>query len=132
VAAPAARLRGIGLDAEGADPLEADLVPLVCGPEDLAGFAGLPSLAAVDWPKLAFSAKEAWFKCQWPVRGHDCELRDVQVAFAPEPSGRQGRFRILADWAGDAARRCEGAWMVAAGRVHCGAAWPAGDAVRSC
>jgi 4'-phosphopantetheinyl transferase EntD len=71
--------RALGLDAEIDTPLEPDLWPLVltgeerqilrAGPEALRGFRG----------KLAFSAKEAVYKCQYPLTREFLEFPDLEI-----------------------------------------------------
>jgi hypothetical protein len=79
-----------------------ELVPMVCTPAELARLAALPAL---DWPKLTFSAKEAWYKCQWPLPRRFCAFSALELHFYAG-SGDRGRFRVAVGWAGDAAEAC--------------------------
>lgn len=81
--APADRLRALGLDAEQGGPLRPRLAPRVCTAAERARFERLPRLAAADWPKLAFSAKEAFYKAYFPLTRSRIGFRDVEVEFAP-------------------------------------------------
>lgn len=80
VAASSATVRGIGIDLEPDVPLDADLLPRICRPEELAR---LP--ASADRPrraKLVFSAKESVYKCIAPRSGVFLEFEDVEILFA--------------------------------------------------
>ena len=57
------------IHAEEASPLNAEIVKLVCGVDELAHHSLLPDVGAPDWPKLAFSAKEAFYKLDNPITG---------------------------------------------------------------
>jgi len=87
VAAPATALQAIGIDLEPAVPLDAELVPRVCRPEELGQLATSP--APLKLAKLIFSAKESVYKCIAPLTGIFLEFEDVEIVFEPgEP-----RFR---------------------------------------
>lgn len=86
---------GVGLDAELAVPLATDLYHLVCRPAEFMHFAALPSIDDVDWPKLAFSAKESFYKCYYPAMQAFLTFRDVSVAFSVDAAlPSQGTFSI--------------------------------------
>ena len=75
-------LRSLGIDLESADPLEPDLLELVCREEELAALTscGLdPQLGA----KLIFSAKESVYKCLWPVTGTFLEFHAIGIRIDP-------------------------------------------------
>ena len=75
-------LRSLGIDLESADPLEPDLLELVCREEERAALTscGLdPQLAA----KLIFSAKESVYKCLWPVTGRFLEFHAIGIRIDP-------------------------------------------------
>ncbi len=102
---------GLGLDVEGDAPLEPRLAPRICSPLELERFGRLPPPPAADWPKLAFSLKEAAYKAYFPLARtflgfHDLELEvDAETgafaaqlvrADAPAAAGRRrfcGRYR---------------------------------------
>jgi len=88
VAAQSRALRAIGVDLEPAVPLDADLLPRVCRPEELARLA--TSAAPSRRAKLIFSAKESAYKCIAPLTGAFLEFEEVEILFeAGEP-----RFRV--------------------------------------
>jgi 4'-phosphopantetheinyl transferase EntD len=87
---------GLGFDAELARPLGTDLHHLVCRPSDFAHFAVLPRIDGVDWPKLAFSAKESFYKCYYPTTQVFLGFRDVSVVFSADAGApARGTFSIV-------------------------------------
>ncbi len=76
------RYLGVGLDVEGADALKPDLRRMICTPDELARIASLPAL--VDWAKVTFSAKEAFYKCYYPRVGVFLGFHDVELEIDPE------------------------------------------------
>ena len=72
-------IAGIGIDAEAFRTISDRLGrSILTGPEcDRRGCLS-PRLASV-WPLLAFSAKEAFFKCYYPLSGARLELEDIAV-----------------------------------------------------
>ena len=123
VAAGSDTVRSLGLDAEAAAPLDSELVAMVCAPAERSAFAHLPPPAASDWPKLAFCAKEAFYKCVDPVWRNFLDFLDVRVAFRIDPSRDQGTFSMTGP--GPAAPVI-GRWAVDGERAYAGATWPLG------
>lgn len=124
VAASDTTVLSLGLDAEANTPLDRELLPLICSPAEMASFADLPPPSAGDWPKLAFSAKEAFYKCVDPILREFLDFRDVEVEFRVGPSRDHGRFAV-------ASRRpveppVLGSWVVDHERAYAGACWPRG------
>lgn len=75
-------LRSLGIDMESADPLEPDLLELVCREDERAALASCgmdPQLGA----KLVFSAKESVYKCLWPVTGSFLEFHAIGIRIDP-------------------------------------------------
>ena len=75
-------LRSLGIDMESADPLEPDLLELVCREDERAALASCgmdPQLGA----KLVFSAKESVYKCLWPVTGTFLEFHAIGIRIDP-------------------------------------------------
>lgn len=71
-------LGALGIDVENGDPLEAELLTLVCREDELAELSVnnlQPGLGA----KLIFSAKESVYKCLWPLTGVFLEFRDIGI-----------------------------------------------------
>ena len=84
----------VGFDAEEASPLNAEIIKLVCGADELSYHALLPDVGALDWPKLAFSAKEAFYKLDNPLTGEEFDFLDVSVRFSANHGYRGGAFEI--------------------------------------
>jgi 4'-phosphopantetheinyl transferase EntD len=70
--------RGLGIDAEPAEPLEPDVAERVCRGDD-PGAWGVSSLDRSVVPRLVFSVKEAVYKCQFPATGAFLGFEEVTV-----------------------------------------------------
>lgn len=95
VAARREDMAAIGIDVEVAGNLPPGVEQLVCRPEDIDHFALLPRTPGVDWPKLAFSAKEAFYKAYYPVRQRQIDYQDVAIRFLSD-ADTYGRFQVVA------------------------------------
>jgi 4'-phosphopantetheinyl transferase EntD len=72
-------LQGVGLDVELAEPLEQELVPVICTESEAVRLGSSPAETRGVLAKLLFSVKESVFKCVYPQTGvfldfHDCEV----------------------------------------------------------
>jgi len=67
-------LLAIGVDIESADPLEADILKMVCRP-------GESSINDRDRGKLLFSIKESIYKCIFPQVNFFVDFQEMQVVF---------------------------------------------------
>ncbi len=76
-------IAGLGLDVEGAEPLEARLVEMICSAEELARAAASPPPGPAGWAKIIFSAKESFYKCWYPLARRFLGFHDVVVDFDP-------------------------------------------------
>jgi 4'-phosphopantetheinyl transferase EntD len=114
-AAPAALFLGLGIDAEEARPLASEIAAMVCGradavpPDDPLG------------PTVVFAAKEAFFKCVFPVSRMMLDFSDVACVLGPE----RGVFttRLLVSSPPPALQPLQGRWCVARGLVLAAVAW---------
>lgn len=105
------RCAGIGIDVEPDAPLPADLLAAVCTETERAHLARLPAAEAGRAARLAFSAKESLYKCQYPLTGRVLEFDEVEI-FCEGPAGAaRGRF---------AARLCRAAGPFPAGARFAG------------
>ncbi|HLY80557.1 MAG TPA: 4'-phosphopantetheinyl transferase superfamily protein [Caulobacteraceae bacterium] len=124
VATRSGDVSGVGVDAEAAEALTPRLRDFVCGPAEIAAFASLPDGPALDWGKLAFSAKEAFYKAYHPKLGAFLAFHDVQVAFVLEAPDR-GAFSMTILHPGKPrlphGESCVGRWRVDGARVYTGA-----------
>jgi 4'-phosphopantetheinyl transferase EntD len=88
------RLRGIGLDGERImDAERAEILPRIASAEEWAAVAA----PASDQERrligtLLFCAKEAVFKCQFPLTGHFLEFDDVAIELAGGRELEAGTF----------------------------------------
>ena len=80
---------GLGLDAERFAAVGEELWPLICTPAELARLQRLPAERRRAQAGLIFAAKEAFFKCQFPLAREWIEFEEVEVEVA-EP----GEFGI--------------------------------------
>jgi 4'-phosphopantetheinyl transferase EntD len=84
----------LGLDVERAGPLPPDVLARICTPAERASFARLVSRAGDPCPgKLAFSAKESFYKCYFPLTGAFLGFHDVEVELDPERRRFHARLR---------------------------------------
>ena len=60
-------LRSLGLDTEVVEKVSADLWPRICTARELCHIGALPAATALRAAALVFAAKEAWYKCQYPL-----------------------------------------------------------------
>jgi 4'-phosphopantetheinyl transferase EntD len=79
VVAHARQVRGIGIDAEVASRVPEQFRDRICTREELTWIDALPRERRADGLALAFAAKEAAYKCQFPITGNWLDFRDVAV-----------------------------------------------------
>jgi 4'-phosphopantetheinyl transferase EntD len=107
------RIQGLGLDAESLRDLEPAIVERIASPEERAHLARLPARRhAGGWPLLVFSAKEAFYKCYYPLARTFLAFGDAEVEFDAE--GACFTARLLRDDAPSAAgtRSFQGRFVV--------------------
>ncbi len=85
-------LGSLGIDVESADPLDPDLIGLVCSKEELAALAD-EGLQPEPGAKLIFSAKESVYKCLWPLTGMFLEFHAIRICI----DSARLRFRVHSD-----------------------------------
>ena len=76
------QFRAIGLDMEITGQVTPEIWPTICTPEELAWLHGLPQREQTRGAALIFSAKEAFYKCQYSVTEEWLEFDDVSVDFS--------------------------------------------------
>jgi 4'-phosphopantetheinyl transferase EntD len=113
------RYAGIGIDAELAHPLQEAVMKHVCREEELAQTPGFPSLESAILPRLRFSAKEAIYKCLFPITRTFWGFQDVSVVLedgsfhailhVSAPSGVDGR--IFGQWRRAGAHLVTAVWI---------------------
>jgi len=72
-------LRAVGLDTEVAESVKAELWPFICTPTEIEWLGSLPKGQQAMAATLVFSAKEAFYKCQFPLVGERLGFHDVRV-----------------------------------------------------
>ena len=101
VVAREAHALALGLDLEPDGPLDADLVATVCTPAERRAIEAAAPATGLRLAKRLFSAKEAFYKCQYPVTGAFLTCAQVELALEP----RTGAFRVArVDLAGERGR----------------------------
>ena len=95
VVASKANLRAVGIDCEIAGSVKPELWRGICTPAESAWLRSLPDALQPRAATLIFSAKEAFYKCQFGVTRQQLGFHDavVEIADWPEP---RGVFRIRA------------------------------------
>ena len=78
VVARASSMRALGIDTERSGRVKPELWPRICGPES-AWLQGLPAEQRPAAATLIFSAKEAFYKCQYGLTREYLGFNDVHV-----------------------------------------------------
>ncbi len=112
---------GLGLDAEPAEPLAPGVEPLVCHPGDYPSSIGDVGLQDIAWPKVIFSIKEAFYKCQYPLTGQFLEFEAAAVCFARDQTPQGGAFTVSTAHQTQAPGfSCSGRWRIVNGLIIAG------------
>jgi 4'-phosphopantetheinyl transferase EntD len=93
VVAEKSRFAAIGMDCEVAGSVKPELWPSICTPEEILWLNSLPEASRVGAATLIFSAKEAFYKCQYPLTGERLTFHDARVD-APTWGAASGTFAI--------------------------------------
>jgi 4'-phosphopantetheinyl transferase EntD len=75
----AAHITGLGIDLESDAPLEAGLEIAICTEYERAWIERYDRTVYPWLVTLVFSAKEAFYKCQYPITGAKLEFTDVEL-----------------------------------------------------
>jgi 4'-phosphopantetheinyl transferase EntD len=95
VVAPRRLFAGVGIDSEQVDKVSRDLWDTICRPEEASWRDTLPHEQQKAAAALLFSAKEAFYKCQYPLSGEWLDFHDLHVV--PVDFGvRSGQFTVQA------------------------------------
>ncbi|NGO75980.1 4'-phosphopantetheinyl transferase superfamily protein [Streptomyces sp. YC504] len=87
------RFAGIGIDAELAEPLPAEVVRDICTPAERAWLRAHTD-DGIPWETVLFSAKESLYKAWFPLAGSWLDHRDAELI--PDPADRTLRVRLAA------------------------------------
>ena len=93
VVAEKSRVAAIGVDCELAGSVKPELWPSICTSEEIQWLNSLPQASRMDAATLIFSAKEAFYKCQYPLTGERLTFHDARVE-APSFGAAGGTFTI--------------------------------------
>jgi len=74
-----ARFDGLGIDTEAADAVGEELWAQICSDDELLTLRALAPELRAPAAALIFSAKEAFYKCQYPLTRQWLEFKDVRV-----------------------------------------------------
>ncbi len=83
----------LGIDAECVSAVGADLWPAICGTAELERLRALAAEVQAAAAALTFVAKEAFFKCQYPLAAERFEFAEVRLEDA-DWSAASGSFRL--------------------------------------
>jgi 4'-phosphopantetheinyl transferase EntD len=86
--------KAIGVDAEVRERVSNDLWPIILTPAESALLDSLPDNEKVTFAAITFSAKEAFYKCQFSLTGSWLDFDDVEIALAWESANR-GTFTVI-------------------------------------
>lgn len=93
VVAPRALFRSLGLDSEVVRAVHAQLWPRILSASELACVQQLPAAQREAAAALIFAAKEAFYKCQYPLTRQWLGFQDVQID-CPHPQQPTGTFSV--------------------------------------
>ncbi len=93
VVAEARHVAGLGLDAECVAAVTPDIWPRICTAVELAHLRRLPEAAREQAAAVVFAAKEAFYKCQYPLTRQWLEFDDVSLE-CPDWAADHSEFGI--------------------------------------
>ena len=88
------QVRALGLDSEVVGDVNLEIWPRICLPMEMAWVRSLPESERAAAVTLIFCAKEAFYKCQYPLVGERLNFQDVGIEAAGWGAS-EGVFRIL-------------------------------------
>lgn len=89
-------LRSVGIDTEMSGSVKTPLWRSICTPAETTWLESLPEPGQLAAATLIFSAKEAFYKCQFALTQERLGFHDVSVGL-PEWGEKRGAFRIVAN-----------------------------------
>ena len=84
VAARQSQIQSLGIDCEVVESVGRDLWERICTPAEQARLALLPEAEAQKQAALIFAAKEAFYKCQFPLSRQWVGFEDVSIVVEAE------------------------------------------------
>jgi 4'-phosphopantetheinyl transferase EntD len=70
---------GLGIDTEILGAPSEDVWSTICGPAEMAWCEGLPADERAAAVTMLFAAKEAFYKCQYPLTGEWLDFHDLRI-----------------------------------------------------
>lgn len=112
-------VRALGLDVEKDEPVKERLWDRICTDEELAFVHAQPEARRGVWVRLVFSAKEAFYKCQYLVTAKYLGFHDVTLSLAEHERTFRAELRVEA---GEFSRGAtlDGSWIVEDGILATG------------
>lgn len=118
--APRTALTALGIDVEPDEPLESDLWPTVCVPDELRWLDLQPEQVRGRLARLIFSAKECTYKCLYPLARVMLDFHDVQIGLDLKREKFVATLAPAAGAAFPAGQVIVGTFQMSAGMIHTG------------
>jgi 4'-phosphopantetheinyl transferase EntD len=83
VVADRRHIQAVGLDSEVVGDVKAEIWSHICLPDEIAWLRSLPASEQAPAVTLIFSAKEAFYKCQYPLVRERLGFHDVRIEVPP-------------------------------------------------
>lgn len=96
VAADKESLAAVGIDSEVAGRVKAELWRSICTPGEIRWLQALPESQQAAAATLIFAAKEAFYKCQYPLVGEWLNFHDATIE-VPQWGAAEGAMTIHAN-----------------------------------
>ena len=93
VVADRRHIQAVGLDSEVVGDVKAEIWSHICLPDEIAWLRSLPASEQAAAATLIFSAKEAFYKCQYPLVRERLGFHDVRIE-APTWYASTGIFLV--------------------------------------
>ena len=93
VVADRRHIQAVGLDSEVVGDVKAEIWSHICLPDEIAWLRSLPASEQAAAATLIFSAKEAFYKCQYPLVRERLGFHDVRIEVPPW-SASEGSFLV--------------------------------------
>ncbi len=111
-------LRSLGVDAEVVGQLDGSMIALIATAAERRWLQSLRGARVDDFASLLFSAKEAYYKCQYPISGTVLDFQDVEIEVDQGNQRFEARVRKV-DFP-ESVARVEGRFAFDRGMILCG------------